>query len=90
MICTYRKKGWTLNKPSLPILFIAGEQDPCIVNRKEFEQAAAFMSERGYKNCEKKLYSEMRHEILNENGKEAVWNDIKLWIEKQHLNLYNK
>lgn len=90
MICTYRKKGWTLNKPSLPILFIAGEQDPCIVNRKEFEQAAAFMNERGYKNCEKKLYSEMRHEILNENGKEAVWNDIKLWIEKQHLNLYNK
>ncbi len=86
MICTYKKTGWALSNPTLPIIFIAGEQDPCIVNRKAFERAAAFMSERGYQNCEKKLYSKMRHEILNETGKERVWDDIRRWIEKQRLN----
>ena len=30
----------------------------------------------GYSNVQSRLYPNMRHEILNENGKEAVWNDI--------------
>ena len=89
MICTYKKNGWALNKPTIPIIFVAGEQDPCIVNRRAFEQAVAFMQELGYHNCKGKLYSEMRHEILNETGKETVWDDLCHWIEEQKLYVRN-
>lgn len=78
-----------MNKPTIPIIFVAGEQDPCIVNRRAFEQAVAFRQELGYHNCKGKLYSEMRHEILNETGKETVWDDLCHWIEEQKLYVRN-
>ena len=32
---TYNKKGWQVKHPSLPILFIAGADDPCIGSKKQ-------------------------------------------------------
>ncbi len=61
-----------MNNPNIPILFIAGEQDPCIVDGNKFAQAVSFMKQLGYKNCNSKLYPNMRHEILNETKKETV------------------
>lgn len=85
MIRTYQKSGWVIRHPEIPILFIAGEQDPCIVSRDDFVQAVSFMKQRGYQKCDGRLYPDMRHEILNETGKETVWNDILLWIKEQRL-----
>lgn len=79
----YRKKGWKIQNPALPIFFIAGADDPCIISRQDFLKAANFMRERGYKNIQHRLYPGMRHEILNEIGKEAVWSDIISWIDQQ-------
>ena len=36
---TYNKKGWQVKHPSLPILFIAGADDPCIGSKKQYAQA---------------------------------------------------
>lgn len=85
MIRTYSKNGWAIDNPNAPILFIAGEQDPCIVSPKAFFKAVSFMKKLGYKNCDGKLYGSMRHEILNETEKETVWNDLLLWIKEHHL-----
>lgn len=76
----YTQKGWKLNHKELPILFIAGEDDPVIVNRKKWEKSQQFLKDLGYKNIEGKLYKNMRHEILNEKDNIIVFKDIANWI----------
>ena len=36
----------------------------------------------GMKNVSYKLYPNMRHEALNEIGKEQVYEDIRSWLER--------
>ena len=78
----YRKTGWRMQNPDAPIMFISGADDPCIVTTKDFYKAAGFLRTRGYKNITSKLYPGMRHEILNERGKMAVWQDTIDWINQ--------
>ncbi len=73
---TYDKKGWAMNNPKLPVFFISGEEDPCMTNKKAFEEAVRTMREVGYKNTKAKLYPYMRHEILNEDDKNKVYHDV--------------
>lgn len=72
----YGKEGWAVRNPAMPVLFISGEDDPCMTDRASFASAVDFLSKRGYTNVSSILYRNMRHEILNEQGKEKVWNDI--------------
>ncbi len=72
----YSKKGWAMQNPNLPVLFIAGEDDPCIIDEKHFQKAVEFLRQRGYHHVSSKLYPHMRHEILNEIGKAEVWRDV--------------
>lgn len=72
----YSAKGWKSPKASLPVYFISGSDDPCAVSEKAIGEAAEFMRKVGYANTSLKLYPGMRHEILNEVGKEEVWNDV--------------
>lgn len=83
MIMTYDPKGWKMSNKNLPIFFIAGKEDPCIENEQKFHQAVSFMKERGYSHVEAKLYEGMRHEILNEQGKEQVMQDVLAWFYKK-------
>ena len=72
----YEPKGWAMHNPDLPVWFISGSDDPCLVSEKKFRKAVRAMTGVGYRNVASKLYPGMRHEILNETGKEQVWNDI--------------
>ena len=72
----YSPRNWKVSQPELPILFIAGENDPCITSKKDFLKAVNFIKNRSYKNVNWKLYPLMRHEIHNELGKEEVYQDI--------------
>lgn len=76
----YSKKGWELNNKKLPIFFIAGSFDPVIISKDKWMESQEFLKELGYKNIKNKLYENMRHEILNENGKNQVYNDILKFI----------
>ncbi len=69
---------------SVPLLFISGDADPVGTNGKGVAQAAASMKQAGHENVTLKLYKAMRHEILNEIGKEDVYNDILQWIEQHN------
>lgn len=86
---TYSPKGWRMQNPKVPIWFIAGEDDPCIMSAKKFGQAVEFMRARGYQDVKSKLYPGMRHEILNEIGKEAVWKDINDFVRRKILETDN-
>ena len=60
----------------MPVLFLSGEDDPCIKGAEGLEKAFAAMHESGYDDIRTKTYPAMRHEVLNEIGKERVWQDV--------------
>jgi alpha-beta hydrolase superfamily lysophospholipase len=64
----------------LPILFIAGAEDPVGTNGKGVEAAAEQLRKTGHTNVTVRLYEGMRHEILNETGHAKVYQDVLDWI----------
>lgn len=82
MKSAYSKKGWNVRNQKLPILFLGGEEDPCIGNGRKFVQELQFLKAVGYQKVTGKRYPGMRHEILNEQGKEEVFRNILQYLEK--------
>lgn len=78
----YDARDWAMDRPDLPILFIAGADDPVTLGQKAWEQAQQFLRERGYTNVSGKLYPGMRHEILNEEGAQEVFDDVLAFIRR--------
>lgn len=78
----YKKKKYPAKHSDLPIFFMAGADDPVIGSEKKWLAAQQFLRDVGYKNVTGKLYPKMRHEILNELGKEEVYADALSFIEK--------
>jgi len=76
----YTKSKYNVVHPDLPILFIAGAEDPVIVSEEKWRAAQSFLKNVGYQNLDGILYTGMRHEILNELGKEKVYMDILQFI----------
>lgn len=81
---TYSPKGWQVNNPGLPVHFIAGSNDPCIISLDQYAKSVSFFRNRGYRQVTSKAYAGMRHEVLNELGREDVWRDVeavlKSWL----------
>lgn len=84
---TYSLENWEKHNLNMPVLFIAGKEDPCIISKEHFDKAVLFMNLIGYKNITAKLYPGMRHEILNETHKNVVYEDVLNWIM---INFYKK
>ena len=78
----YKKKKYPAKHSDLPIFFMAGADDPVIGSEKKWLAAQQFLRDAGYKNVTGKSYPKMRHEILNELGKEEVYADALAFIEK--------
>lgn len=72
----YDPSGWQLARRSLPIHFISGAEDPCLIGRKQFVAALGTLQLAGYERVSYRLYPEMRHEILNERHREQVFEDL--------------
>ena len=64
----------------LPILMVAGAEDPVGNYGKGVQQAKESLEAAGVKDITLKLYSGDRHEILNEDDREQVKEDIYNWI----------
>lgn len=72
---------WAARVPKdLPVLLIAGDQDPVGNYGEGPRQVAAMLQAAGVKNVSLTLYPGMRHEVLNETGKEAVYADVLAWL----------
>ncbi len=67
----------------LPLLFIAGEDDPVGAKGAGVKQAVALFKDTGHTDVTLTLYPGMRHELLNEVDKEQVYQDILGWIEEK-------
>ena len=78
----YSKKNWNFRNPKLPIFFVSGAEDPCRISDKDFEKAVNLMKQIGYVHVDSKLYQGMRHEILNESNRSAVWEDMLCFLSK--------
>ena len=65
----------------LPLLFVAGEQDPVGGNGKGVRAAVRALRDAGVERVDEILYPGMRHEILNEPGRAPVMSDILAWLE---------
>ena len=70
-------------RKDLPVLFIAGEADPVGGWGKSVRQVEQKFRAAGLTDVEAKYYPGMRHEVLNELGKEQVWQDVLDWLEKR-------
>ena len=71
-----------MNK-DLPVLFIAGGDDPVGNYGKGVTQAAEEFRKAGMKHVEARLFPLGRHEILNEINRQEVYDFTAQWLEKQ-------
>ena len=76
------KRGFQVRNPQLPILLIAGREDPIIRSPKHFYRLEAFLRDLGYRNVRSILYPGMRHELLNEKDRRRVWQDLLDFLEE--------
>lgn len=83
---TYSKKGWRVENPHLPIRFLSGRDDPCMISEKKLLQAIGLLEKVGYENVSHRFFDGMRHEILNEKNCAVVYKDIAKtlysWIDR--------
>ena len=69
----------------LPLLFIAGGQDPVGDCGRGVQKAVAEYRAAGVETVDMRLYPGMRHEILNEPGRDQVMGDVVAWLAKQGI-----
>ena len=81
LIDVYSKDGWALNNKKLKVLFIAGENDPIIINETKWHKSMDFLKNVGYKNVEYILYDGCKHAVFKDDEK-LVCEDILNFIEK--------
>lgn len=68
-------------KKDLPVLFIAGGDDPVGNYGKGVERTAKAFRKAGMEQVDVKIYPLGRHEILNEINREEVYRDVARWME---------
>ena len=78
----YESEDWQVRKPELPVFIIAGESDPVIISKENFRELAEFLGKLGYRNIKSRLFSGMRHEVLNEKEHETVYRAVVDFINE--------
>lgn len=76
------RKNLSRMNPKLPVLFIAGQDDPVGGMGKGVRKACENFQKAGLMNVRLRLYDGMRHEILNEEAKMNVYLDVLDWLEE--------
>ena len=82
---TYSRKGWRATNADMPVYFISGDEDPCMRGEASFHASVQYLVDHGYHDVTSALYTGMRHEVLNETGKETVWEDVLSHINSLSL-----
>ena len=77
--CYDREKVESMPK-QLPVMLIAGADDPVGNYGKSVEMVYQSYLDAGMQNVQMKLYENDRHELLNESDRVSVYEDIYRWI----------
>ena len=72
----YKKASLKSINSSLKIFIISGEEDPVTSYSKSVNKLKAMYESVGVKEVQTKVYPHMRHEILNEDNRLEVYQDI--------------
>ena len=75
-----KQNNWEETPKQLPILMIAGEEDPVGSYGKDVKKVYKKYQQMGCNHIELKLYQDDRHELVNELDREVVYADISQWI----------
>ena len=75
-----KQSNWEKTPKQLPILMIAGEEDPVGSYGKDVKKVYKKYQQLGCNHIELKLYQDDRHELVNELDREVVYADISQWI----------
>ena len=81
----FNQKPANLKKmdPSMPVLFISGEDDPVGAMGKGVKRSCAAFQKAGMQDVTIKLYAGLRHEILNEKPmQQTAYADIHDWLSR--------
>ena len=70
-------------RKDLPILLISGKEDPCTGGEKGRTDSENRLRRAGFRNLEIITLDGMRHEILNETGRENVFRRILEFMDKE-------
>ena len=77
-VCT---KAWARSLPKeLPLLLVAGKDDPVGDMGEGVRTTERLVRQAGVTDVTCTIYEHMRHEILNEQGKERVFDDVVTWL----------
>ena len=75
-----KQNNWEKTPKQLPILMIAGEEDPVGSYGKDVKKVYKRYQQMGCSHIELRLYKDDRHELVNELDREVVYADISQWI----------
>lgn len=78
----YDKRNLVQMPKALPLLIISGKDDPVGDFGKGVLKVYESFNTLGMEAVSLKLYEGYRHEIINETGREIVYNDIIQWLYK--------
>lgn len=76
----HKYKNFERIPKDLPIYLLAGDMDPVGLFGKGIINLYEKLKNNGIKDVSYKLYKGKRHEILNENNKDEVMNDVLSWL----------
>lgn len=75
-----KEENLKLMPKELPVMFIAGEEDPVGNYGEGVRKAQEDFVKNGMERTSLKLYGGCRHEILNEPIKQQIFDDIYAWV----------
>lgn len=76
MQMAYDVRDWKTERPDMPIHFISGANDPCMMDHDHFVAAIDKMHAAGYRRVNGRRYGGLRHEILLEDCAQEIYEDI--------------
>lgn len=79
------KKGAVRIPRTLPVLFVSGGQDPVGNFGKDVEKVYQMYKKAGIKDVSIHIYENDRHEVLNEQDRQQVYEDLWEWMNERIL-----
>ncbi len=84
LVDTVNGKNWAesiINK-EMPILLLSGRRDPCGDEGRGVLKVCEMLIKGDVSNVRCKIYSNSRHEILNDCERESVYEDVYSWVSQ--------
>ncbi len=78
-----KRKNIDKMRKDLPVLLMSGEDDPVGAFGKGVRNVHREYAKAGIQDTELRLYEGKRHEILNETGREQVYEDCWRWMDER-------